>query len=281
MESYFSPLLERHTEVEATPYSKDAWNVVRCKATRFVYLANPPAYAELASDFAWEKTSQQETKRRRREEPIVSQLSLWAIQLKTLLFPKRNKISSLVCKCLITRDKDRPLQVLDIGCGRGTLLKTVSEKLAECGHAVCPLGIEVSPGLAELASKQVEDVGGEIIVSNAVDGAEQLPEGKVDVVIMSCFLEHERQPSRLLKSLHNKLSDDGIVVIKVPNYDSWNRRIRGRRWCGFRYPDHVNYFTPATLAILAKEADYEIARQNFVDRLPMSDNMYAVLKKRS
>ena len=29
-----------------------------------------------------------------------------------------------------------------------------------------------------------------------------------------------------------------------------------KRWCGFRYPDHLNYFTPKTLAAMAGEAGF-------------------------
>lgn len=94
---------------------------------------------------------------------------------------------------------------------------------------------------------------------------------------MSSFLEHEAKPFELLRELRRVLRPDGAVVIKVPNFACWNRALRGNRWCGFRYPDHVNYFTPTTLARLAAEAGYRVVRQRASDRVPTSDNMYAVL----
>jgi SAM-dependent methyltransferase len=96
---------------------------------------------------------------------------------------------------------------------------------------------------------------------------------------MSSFLEHEAKPLELLRELRRALRPDGAVIIKVPNFASWNRSVRGGRWCGFRYPDHVNYFTPDTLARLAAEAGYRVARQRASDRAPTSDNMYAVLER--
>jgi hypothetical protein len=69
------------------------------------------------------------------------------------------------------------------------------------------------------------------------------------------------------------------VLVKVPNYASWNRRLRGRRWCGSRWPDHVNYFTPATLAAAALAAGLEVERMTLLDRLPVSDSLYAVLRR--
>ena len=119
MTQQLCPLVERETTVQATPYSRDRWNIVRCQETNFVYLANPPEYDELADEFAWEKTYQAEAQRRRQAEPLVSRLSQLAIRLKSWLFPRRNKMSSLVCQN-ISPQQPR-LRVLDIGCGDGSL----------------------------------------------------------------------------------------------------------------------------------------------------------------
>ena len=100
----------------------------------------------------------------------------------------------------------------------------------------------------------------------------------IRVVIMSSFLEHERRPLALLQQLHHILHAETEIIIKVPNLACWNRMLRGRKWCGFRYPDHVNYFTPHTLRRLAQEAGYRVVRQGILDRFPLSDNMYAILK---
>jgi hypothetical protein len=53
----------------------------------------------------------------------------------------------------------------------------------------------------------------------------------------------------------------------------------GQKWCGFRYPDHVNYWTPKTLNKIIKETGFEIVRFNFGDRFPTSDNMWLIARK--
>jgi hypothetical protein len=98
---------------------------------------------------------------------------------------------------------------------------------------------------------------------------------------MCSFLEHESQPLPFLKRLHQRLTPDGEIVLKVPNFSCWNRKVLGKKWSGFRFPDHVNYFTPQTLKRLAHEAGFRISRQWIIDRFPFSDNMYAVLTKDS
>jgi hypothetical protein len=74
------------------------------------------------------------------------------------------------------------------------------------------------------------------------------------------------------------LRPNGVAVIKVPNYVSWNRYLRGPKWCGFRFPDHVNYFTPATLRQMAEDIGYRVIIR-WQDRLPTDDNVWAVLQR--
>jgi len=273
------PILEVVTEVEPTEYSRDQWLVVRCRTTGLVFLANPPSYEQLAEQFAWEKSWQVESRRRRADEPLVSRLSSVAKRLKMTLLPRRNKMLSLICQTVATQPAERQIRFIDIGCGCGTLMQKVQERLQSKGHEAVPMGIEVSKQLASIAQAKVAQFGGKVLVQGSVDGVMQLEADSIDLVIMSSFLEHEFQPMRLFRELRRVLHFDGSIVLKVPNFASWNRIVRGRKWSGFRHPDHVSYFTPQTLTTLAEAEKFTISRQGLRERFPLNDNMYAVLKK--
>ena len=75
------------------------------------------------------------------------------------------------------------------------------------------------------------------------------------------------------------LKPDGVAIIKVPNFSSINRRVMGSRWCGFRFPGHVNYFTPASLRSMVEDAGLSAVGVGFFDRFPLSDNMWMVVRK--
>jgi len=273
------PILDRATEVEPTAYSRDPWTVVRCRSTNLVFLANPPSYSQLAQQFAWEKTWQEESRSRRANQPIAWRLSLAIRRLRSALFPRRNRFLALARQVAIENMTKRSLRFLDIGCGCGTSMRKYQQSLQALGFDAVPVGIEVSEQLASLAQEKVAEFGGKVLVTNSLDGAAQLKTQSIDLVLMASFLEHEFQPRRLFRELHRVLAEGGAMVVKVPNFASWNRIVRGRKWCGFRYPDHVSYFTPSTLAILAEKAGFVVSRQNLRDKFPLSDNMYAVLKK--
>ena len=114
---------------------------------------------------------------------------------------------------------------------------------------------------------------------SALEGLGSFPEDTFDLIVMSSFLEHEVNPLPLLRRCRERLRRGGAIVLKVPNFASLNRRLRGAQWCGFRWPDHVNHFTPRTLKAMMRQAGLEVQRMTFLDRHPFSDNMYAVVKK--
>ncbi|MEM9366282.1 MAG: class I SAM-dependent methyltransferase [Planctomycetota bacterium] len=275
-----NPINGRVSPVALTPYCRTPWTLVQDTGTGFVFLLNPPSYESLESDMAWEKTFAKERERRLHDEPFLARVSLGIANLRKRLWPRRKKILDVAMREVrqLHRHGD-PLKVVDIGCGRGDLLMLFQSRLKARGSACSLFGIELSKGLAAAAQERIGEAG-RVIQASALDGAKRLERDSVDLTLMSCFLEHEARPLELLRELRLALRAHGSIVIKVPNFACWNRRLRGPRWCGFRYPDHVNYFTPHTLGLLAREAGYEVRPQKLIDRVPVSDNMYMVIRPR-
>ncbi len=238
-----------------------------------------PTYAKLESEFAWERTSHEERLRRRTRAPWMARVSAFSKSVRSTISPSRNKIASMALASLFGRGRTT-LSVLDIGCARGALLLNLYEHCAEAGLSLVPSGIEVSREQAVAAQRAMSSVGGKVVFANALEGIHTFEDNSLDLVIMCSFLEHECRPLACLKAVHRVLASDGQALIKVPNFSSWNRWVRGKQWSGFRFPDHVNYFTPKTLKRLACEAGFDVARQTILDRFPLSDNMYAILSKR-
>lgn len=94
-------------------------------------------------------------------------------------------------------------------------------------------------------------------------------------MLLRSYLEHEFQARSVLQKVYRKLQPGGRVFVRVPDFGSINRRVMGSKWCGFRLPDHVNYFCDNTLRRLAEGAGFHYARTN---RLSLfDDNLIAVL----
>jgi len=140
-----------------------------------------------------------------------------------------------------------------------------------------PIGIEISTHLASVAGRTLSRRGGRCLHATGIDGLAMLEPASVHLIVLSCILEHEIEPLTLLRCCRDRLTTDGRIIVKVPNFNCLSRLLRGRKWCGFRWPDHVNYFTAETLTSMAGRAGLEVVRMGLFDRSPLSDSLYAVL----
>ena len=120
--------------------------------------------------------------------------------------------------------------------------------------------------------------GGYAINAPCAEGLAQFPPKYFDACSARSYLEHEAHPLEVLKGAFRVLKPGGVLVAKVPNYACLNRAVMGRKWCGFRYPDHLNYFTPASLRSMAAKAGFAV-HFRYLHGLPTNDNMWVTMEK--
>lgn len=275
------PLLESDKPTRKLDYAPSPWVLLQCEESGFVFLQNPPDYSHLEEDFAWEETFKKESDSRREAEPALYAMSQSLKRFRTQ-FMKRDKVQRLATEVLAKRagQHDDKLNVLDVGCADANLLDKLAAVLPEhLRSRMVPFGVEISKQLAAAAQAKLSKVGGTCQHASAIEGVDRFDADMFDLIVLSSFLEHEINPLPLLRLCEKTLKPGGNVIIKVPNFDSLNRHMRGNKWCGFRWPDHVNYFTPESLTTMAKKSGLTIARMNFADKHPLSDSMYCVLAK--
>jgi len=228
-----------------------------CTSCGFTYLKNVPDYSRLVSEFAWEKTWAEEAKRRKSERSAFR-----AVDAATSFRWKFRRDAG--ARYLKVFGAGR---VLDIGCGRGDSLPA----------PLIPYGIELSAGLQAESDPKFRERGGYVLLGPAIEKLGDFEEGFFDGVLMSSILEHDMNPRGLLTAVRRVLKDGGKLYLKLPNFGVSNRHVRGPKWCGFRYPDHVNYFTVPDLERMAKDCGYAFTQLNRF--APFSDNMHVLLTK--
>ena len=252
-------------------YSWRHWRLRRCTGCGFVYLENPPSYAALDTSQAWEKNRGDRRERMRDEHPLAERLSQARRDARRWLAGltrPRDKLNRWIATWI------PPGRVVDIGCGDG-------DRISALPPGYWGVGIEISRALAQTAMANLAGRDAEVLNAPAVDGLAAMSAGSASGVVMRSFLEHELRPRALLAEVARVLADDGAAIIKVPNYGSVNRAVMGPRWCGFRFPGHVNYFTPASLKPMVEEAGLAVVRFGLLDRFPLSDNMWILAARRS
>ena len=250
----------------ALSYSWHDWLLRHCRTCRLVYLENPPDYSAFETTFAWEKNFHDRDVRMRKEYPVTRSMSrLWK-EIRRQLIPKPDKLTARI------RNLVPPGRVIDIGCGSARRVFALPQQYEV-------IGIEISLALARKAEARLAGREGTVINMPAIQGLANMEPGTTSGVIMHSFLEHELRPVELLTEVARVLRNDGAAIIKVPNYASVNRTIMGSRWCGFRFPGHVNYFTPASLKAMIESVGLTAVRFGSFDRFPLSDNMWMTVRK--
>ena len=135
--------------------------------------------------------------------------------------------------------------LLDIGCSTGALLQAATE----VGWGV--MGIEVNRAGSTIAKNRGY---------NVIDGIFpiDLQTGRLfDAITMLDVLEHTEDPVAFLTSVVERLSNNGIIGIQVPNFNSLLIRIEGTRNNNICL-GHWSYFTPDTLVKTAKKVGLEM-----------------------
>ncbi len=84
--------------------------------------------------------------------------------------------------------------------------------------------------------------------------------------VITCFhvLEHLTQPTILFKNLiKDNLKDKGLVVVEVPNINSWQSKWSGKNWMHLDVPRHLTHFTPKQLKSIIEYSDCSIICEEY------------------
>jgi SAM-dependent methyltransferase len=253
------------TAASATPYPRYAhpdWPMLRCPGCDAIYLEDVPIFSRLVDELAWTDQLERNWERRLKEEPILARLDKWTLW-RLGLFGDPTPAGGM--KAWAT-----PGPVLDVGCSVGKYFSKLPQQFT-------PYGIEIERNAADAARRIFEPRGGQVLNTDGVSGLAELPQAFFTGVSMWGYLEHEARPREALQGVRRVITDDGVAIVKVPNFACWNRSLMGRKWTGFWHPDHVQYFTPAVLGRLARQCGFAV-KFRLYGRIPFNDYMYAILR---
>src|SRR5262249_40014745 len=78
-------------------------------------------------------------------------------------------------------------------------------------------------------------------------------------------LEHVSNPVEVLETLRGHLKPDGVLVVSVPNFRSWQSAFFRGRWFHLDPPRHLIHFEPDTLRDCLSRAGLEkISERRFL-----------------
>lgn len=170
----------------------------------------------------------------------------------------RNKIAQklLAASRYISLPTDRPPRFLDVGAGEGWALAYFQELGWEC------VGLDYSSFGCASQNPAVQEhlIAGDIYESlrDLVSAGQHY-----DLILLDNVLEHVLDPSGLLVELRGLLELHGALIVEVPNdFSALQEHLLDKGHIDSRFwvvsPDHISYFSPDSLAALARSVGWEV-----------------------
>ncbi|RXG31095.1 Methyltransferase domain-containing protein [Leeuwenhoekiella palythoae] len=148
--------------------------------------------------------------------------------------------------------------LLDIGAGTGDFLNQAKKS----GWKVT--GIEPSPA----ARKRAFEKG-----INLFEEEAEVGDRKFDVITMWHVLEHVPDVEKQIEWIKNHLSTDGVLIVAVPNFNSYDAKYYKSFWAAWDVPRHLHHFSSKSIKTL-----FETNGFNLIEQKPLIfDSFYVSL----
>lgn len=135
--------------------------------------------------------------------------------------------------------------LLDVGCGYGYFM----DQAGKYGWKAA--GVELSPAAARFAR---ENFGLNVFAGSLAEAG--LAEKSFDLISLQHTLEHIPEPLEMLTTLRDKLKDDGLLAIAVPNARSLMASLAGINWVYLSERTHLFHYTNSTLRLLLEKTGF-------------------------
>ncbi|WP_428743483.1 class I SAM-dependent methyltransferase [Tenacibaculum sp.] len=148
--------------------------------------------------------------------------------------------------------------ILDVGAGTGDFLKVCKKG----GWKIT--GVEPSEKAREYANSK------KIILQKDIA---QIQSKKFDVITLWHVLEHIPNLMEYVQQLKKLLKPNGILIIAVPNYKSYDANYYKEYWAAFDVPRHLWHFSKTSISKIFSLVEMEVKKT-----LPMKfDSFYVSL----
>ncbi|RDK88492.1 class I SAM-dependent methyltransferase [Marinirhabdus gelatinilytica] len=139
---------------------------------------------------------------------------------------------------LVTKLNNGNGKLLDIGAGTGDFLVVAKNRGWEVS------GVEVSAKARSLAAEKNLDLKQDI---------QEVLSQKFDVITLWHVLEHIPNYKEMLQTYHSLLHENGILIIAVPNFKSYDANYYKKHWAAYDVPRHLWHFSRVSIPKILKD----------------------------
>ncbi len=161
------------------------------------------------------------------------------IQLESLLVERGGYYSNIIRRFM------KPGSMLDVGCGSGFIMKGFRDNGWEVK------GVEPNMKMTTYGIEQFN-------LDISMTSFEAYRDSNLfDLITMIQVIAHFYDVRSCIKNASRLLKTNGLLLIETWNRDSFTARIMGNAWHEYSPPSVVNWFTPSSLKMLAKQYGFK------------------------
>ena len=167
------------------------------------------------------------------------------------------------------KEKIANKNVLDFGCGVGGFLEMARQSASNISGIELEIALQTSFKERELN-----------VFSNLQEAQEQ--GDKYDIITAFHVVEHLKNPKQILKDLSQLLTENGEMIVEVPNSDDALLTLyENRTFQNFTYwSQHLFLFNAKTMASLVKQSGLGLNWIKHIQRYPLSNHLYWLSKNK-
>lgn len=230
-----SEKINLYKKIKDHPFSQEIFEIFKCQNCSFLFTQNVPNKEKIGYYY------QAETYVSHTNTTKGIFFKLYHIARNIMLVKKKNMIEKYLGK--------KKGKILDIGAATGYFLNHMKSN-----------GYEVTAVETDSDSRKFcEEKFG--IKSEIPEFFFQKKHQKFEIITMWHVLEHVHDLHFYVKKLNELISDNGIVVIAVPNHYATEVNFFGDYWDGYDVPRHLWHFEPLTMEKLFNEKGFKLIKK--------------------
>ena len=146
-------------------------------------------------------------------------------------------------------------RLLEVGCGKGRFLLAAKK-----------VGFEVY-GIEPAKRSYVYSHGllGDDVSNENIGAYSDKKMGKFDVIVLWHVFEHIDDIDSLLKQVKTLLAENGVLLIAVPNFSSFQAWLGKESWYHLDPPRHLHHFTPVGMRSLISDRGFDDVSISSID----------------
>ena len=212
--------------------TKEIFQIQRCNFCGFAFTQDFPAEEEIGKYYdAPEYISHSDT-----NKGIINTLYHWARRISL------NSKSKLINRYSAVKKG----KLLDVGAGTGYFLNRMKEQ------KWIVTGIEKSESARQYAKEKFD------IDCQDSEYLYKIPGETKDVITLWHVLEHLEPLNKVMEHLYKILAEDGLLIIALPNKDSFDAVHYKEYWAAYDVPRHLWHFSPDDFRRLAERHHFDV-----------------------